>query len=190
MDYISSYGQSAGPIRINLTWLSTFVDKQTTFNEYGTAVDTNYFVIGSQRQYTGETKTLTPLLAGTPILGWTETGKSCAPANAVATIEWVRLYAQLGEGNDPFNPSDYVKHEELILINNSLADIRVNVNNLNTRMNATENLVSNIEGTVNAMTSQVYKNTSDIATNKSSIESFKENPFPNGLWLKCGDSAN
>ena len=191
MDYISSYGQSAGPIRINLTWLSSFNDKETTFNAAGQTVDTNYFVVGTQRQYNGASaKTLSPILAGTPLLGYDKNGNSCSPQNAVATIEWVRLYASIGEGNDPFNPADYVKHEELIVVQNSLNEIKTNINTLNNRMNATEVIVNRVDGTVSAMSSQVNQNTNDILANKMDIKNIQENPFPNGLWLKCGDSAN
>lgn len=194
MDYISNFGQAAGPIKISNTWLSTIIDSADTHNSSGSVVNTYYVVVGDQKQYK-KNSNLAPILAGSPVLGTykdNDTGvtHSCAPANAVATIGWVRAYAELGEGNESFLLDDFVKKDDMESVINRLETAESNVLSLTNRVTTAENTVHNMQTIVNSLQSTVSSHALSIQQNTADITALKTNPFPNGLWLVCGDSAS
>ena len=77
MSYINSYGATAGPLKIDKTWISTI-----------TGYDSNlYCSITADR----ESQFYRPVLAGTPNIGYDEAeGRFYAPDNAVITVAWFK----------------------------------------------------------------------------------------------------
>lgn len=193
MDYISNYGQSAGPIKINNTWITTVVDRANTKISETQAKPTYYMSFSGQKNYTDQS-VLTPLLAGTPIFG-SYTDKNgehlCAPSNAVATVEWVRLYtANIDTGGVVFNPDEYVKQDQMTAALTRIVNAEAKILELTSRVSAAENTVNNMQSLVTTLNNTVTDHALTLQQHTADIAAIKTNPFPNGLWLVCGDSAH
>lgn len=187
MDYISSFGHAAGPIKIRDTWITAALAQ--TYDYTG-----HYISFGNSKAYDSSSTLLTPLLAGTPLVGtYKDNGKTRtkAPANAVATVEWVVAYAAgVGNGESAFNPDDYVKRTQLNEINTRLTQAESNIIGLNTRVTTAENSVRNMASKVDSLDRTSALHGTDINSLKDRVTSIETNPFPNGVWFICGDSES
>lgn len=188
MSYINSYGQAIGPIKLYNTWIG-----------YYNAVDAqknnpiNYISFSMNRS--NMASDLTPLMAATPLLGTYQTDKGTyelvAPKNAVATVEWVKMYAALKPGEMAgIDINQYVTQDQLVNINNSIDKINYNLNNHESRIVINENKIDSLELKVELNTTNIKNNNDLINQNTNEINSIKENPFPNGVWFKCGKATD
>lgn len=193
MDYISNYGQAAGPIKINNTWITTVVDENNTRISETQAKQTYYMSFSGQKNYTSQS-VHTPLLAGTPIFGTYSDSNGehlCAPGNAVATVEWVRLYtANIETGGVAFNPDEYVKQNQMTEALTRITNAEAKVLELTSRVSVAESTVSNMQSLVATLSTTVTDHALTLQQHTADIAAIKTNPFPNGLWLVCGDSAH
>lgn len=212
MSYINSYGVTAGPIKINKTWINTIIDNKLTLESFTTGEDgtkistqkeTLYCTFSNKNPFSvEEAEVYRPLLAGTPIIGTyedtTEDGstvlKSFAPGNAVATVQWVMAYATLAPGTLGFDPADFVQASQFGIL----------VDRVTALEDTTELLISTTEThteQIAHLQQDVITNTTDIATNATHItkihnwivgntdENYSEQ-YPTKFILKCGSASS
>lgn len=187
MGYINNYGQSLGPIKINNTWLLSYTCPALP---EASRVERNYFAITNNKLNPSDY--LSPVLAATPILGTYEDNNGiyqlCAPRNAVATVEWVAAYAALKPGEmagvdiNIFATKDDVKilQHQLDTMDKRVVDQakEINTNKANIAINKTN--IELLDTRLTANERETHKNTNDI-------NSMLNDPFPDGIWLICGE---
>lgn len=208
MSYINSYGVTAGPIKINRTWLNTILDNKLTIssiNEDGTfnQQETLYLTTSIKNPIeVEEAGSYRPILAGTPVIGTYEEEKddgttilhSFAPGNAVATVQWVMAYASLAPGTTGFDPTSFVQAEQFGLLADRVTALEDTSELL---LTTTETHTAQIESLQN----QVQINITNIGTNKdrikkihnwivgNTLEDYTEN-YPTRFTLKCGNASS
>jgi hypothetical protein len=137
-----------------------------------------------QKNYT-EQSVHTPLLAGTPVFGsYTDANGEhlCAPSNAVATVEWVRLYtANIETGGVAFNPDEYVKQDQMTAALTRIANAETKVLELTSRVSTAENTVNSMQSLVAILNSTVTDHALTLQQHTADIAAIKTNPFPDGL---------
>ena len=211
MSYFNSYGMSAGPIRINSTWIDTKLDTVTTIGEIvekdGQQVpitqDTLYLTINNRNPFQiGDPVSYRPILAGTPILGTYEKENenketviySFAPGNAVATVEWVMAYATLAPGKLGFDPSDFIRADQFSKLEHRVTLVE------NTTKDLIE-LTTKHTGEIDNLNSRVNNNEDNIKVHANRIKKIHnwivgntnedyEEAYPTSYILKCGNASS
>lgn len=203
MNYINQYGQSIGPIKIDSTWIFS---KRVAALPEASRKEMNYLGFTYSKNDPKDSSYV-PLLARTPILGTyektndddTKTWVPCAPLNAVATVEWVVAYASLAPGEmagvdiDRYVTIDTLKEVESELkllisdLDEELEELTLTVTSNENRITENENSIKINRDNITALTTRMTKAESDIKINAGSIKEMQDNPFPDGLWLICGE---
>lgn len=203
MNYINQYGQSIGPIKIDSTWIFS---KRVAALAEANREEMKYLGFTYSKNDPKDSNYV-PLLARTPILGTykrkneddSTTWTPCAPLNAVATVEWVVAYASLAPGEmagvdiDRYVTIDMLKEIESELkllisdLDEELEELTLTVTSNENRITENENSIKINRDNITALTARMTKAESDIKINADAIKEMQDNPFPNGLWLICGE---
>lgn len=217
MGYINNLGQANGPIRIDQTWIRSVI-KASPENITGKLKDSNNNTIQSiNRDYLAFSDSdisndnpgsFTKLLAGTPVIGTyevVENGETkylpYAPLNAVATVDWVIAYASLAPGQQAgFDPDSFARKKDLEEINLKISDherrieknttnISINAENIRINKEAIEALRKYTDGLHEGINNRLTTAEKTVKDHENRITSIESDPFPNGLWLVCGDKV-
>lgn len=203
MNYINQYGQSIGPIKIDSTWIFS---KRVPALDEADREEMKYLGFTCSKN-DPKNSNYVPLLARTPILGSYErinkdgssTWTPRAPLNAVATVEWVVAYTSLAPGEmagidiDNYVTIDMLKEVESEL-KDSISDLAEELEELTLTVTSNKNRITENEKNIKrnrdniaTLTTRMTKAELDIKTNANAIKEMQDNPFPDGLWLVCGE---
>lgn len=186
MSYFSSQGISAGPIKLDNTWISGSI---ISWNDSKETIRMQYLKF----TYDKEGNYGTPLYAGSPMLSYKEVGSNLAnnsnvyeykgkyyelltPPNSVITAKFLSAYTAIAPGDLTFNPDTFVTQAELnalkIIVNKNVDDI------------------SKINSNLLKLTDRVTKNEENIKEHNSQIKYIKEHLIDDwladGLIIQCG----
>jgi hypothetical protein len=134
----------------------------------------------------------TPLLAATPIIGTYKNQDGviapCAPANAVATVEWVVAYSSLAPGEMAgIDLNQYVKKDEMEALKVKVSEIDISVTKcLGDIKNHSDELVL-INNHIRELRDKDDILENKLSTQDKTIQSMINDPFPDGFILICGE---
>lgn len=188
MGYINNFGHSIGPIKINNTWINNCIRKDSGNDPQ----NRNYVVFSQSKDF--PTENMVPLMAATPVVGTYEDkyGKlhTNAPVNAIPTIEWVLAYASLKPEDKPgLDLNDYVKQDQLIEVKNNILSLEKRVSKNKEEIDKNKTIIIEINNRMSAAENNIVENRTLIEQNQNSINNIINNPFPNGVWFKCGGAS-
>ena len=124
-----------------------------------------------------------------------------APLNAVATVDWVIAYASLAPGQQAgFDPDSFARKKDLEEINLKISDherrieknttnISINAENIRINKEAIEALRKYTDGLHEGINNRLTTAEKTVKDHENRITSIESDPFPNGLWLVCGDTV-
>ena len=182
MSYINSYGATAGPLKIDKTWLSTI-----------TGYDSNvYCSISADR----ESQYYRPVLAGTPNIGYSEaTGDFAAPDNAVITVGWFKATKSYDFTKLPsLSIEDFAKKDDLVNLQNDVAKLKDN-------QPIVDSSITNIQENINTLSANISALGSDTKENSDRVlkihewvvghEGYdKKEAYPKKIIIQCGNAAS
>ena len=179
MSYTNSYGATAGPIKIDKSWLSSIRQSNDI-----------YFSVSADR----ESNHYRPILAGTPSYGYDpDTGKFDAPENAVITVGWFKAtqsfdFSKLPElYPDQFALKDDLDKlkEELLSITTTYPGLQEAINKNTTSINNINDKIANINNGADIISNRLLKIHRWIVNNVS--DNYNED-YPSKLLIQCGDA--
>lgn len=189
MSYFSSQGISAGPIKIDNTWIGASI---INWDDQISTIRSQYLKF----TYDQEGNCGIPLYAGSPILSYREVPEALAstlpvyknngkyyelltPPNSVITAKFLSAYTAIAPGDLSFNPDTFVTQAEL--------------NALKIIVNKNVDAISTLNKNYQTLTNRVTQNEKNIEEHDSQIKNIKENLiddwFANGLIIQCGNDS-
>lgn len=166
MGYISNKGILAGPIQLNGS-SSDDNGKIWIFAKERNG-DVAAHIYGD-RTFSSTSNKYIPIYAAMPL--GISSGDISNYDNVVATVGWVRNNFSSSTGISGFNPDEYVKKETYNLLDGI-------VHNNVSRIETIENKILKIDLLENKITSL-----------EGSFNSYKDNPYPNGVIFIAGTAA-
>lgn len=186
MSYFSSVGISAGPIKVDSTWIKNSI---ILWDANGEQQNTQYlsFTFDKNGSYG------VPLYAGSPFLSYKEVDSSKAkelgvykngskyyqlntPLNSVITAKFLAAYTAIAPGDLTFNPDEFVTQKEL-------NDVKIVVQRHTTEISSLEKDVDILSSRTDALELDVYNNKMNI---QDIYNNLIDNWLKNGVVIQCG----
>lgn len=187
MGYINNYGKSLGPIQVDTTWIINYVYPAL---QEASREELRYLTFSHNKL--NPLDALSPILAATPILGTYKDKQdiiqTCAPRNAVATVEWVVAYSSLKPGEMAgININVFATKDELKTLEQQINTLDSRVVDQSKKINLNTNNISKNTFDITLLRNRVTTNEKVIQNNTQNIQSMLEDPFPDGFILVCGE---
>lgn len=190
MSYFNTNGVSAGPIKINSTWI---FNKYFTFKDHANKDYTSNYLTFALDQ---EGNNFSSLMAGSPVLSWKElksgdegynpdakvdvNGKQYllqTPLDSVVTVRFLSAYTAIAPGDLTFNPNSFVTRAEFDALSN---EVTINKSNI---ANNTANITQLNDRTTTLEAKMVDANSSIEWIKTSLINEW----LSTGIIIQCGD---
>lgn len=196
MSYFNTMGRSAGPIQIGSsgTWIyEKFLDLPIDITADTIQYQSTRHLSFSLNKNSSLQEELVLLRARTPLLGeYEKDGQivSACDLNSVATVGWVKAYAALAPGSGEIDLNDYVTLTTFRELERIVTKNTNNISDLSNRLSSELILINekftNVYERIAEEVNTLNDNISDI---NDSLNEHIDNPFPEGILIRCGGAA-